>query len=636
MTNITEQDIDSLAAFFPELSLTDSERRAVLLCADTVDVQAAPGSGKTTLLAIKLALLASQWNESHRGICILSHTNVAQTEIEQRIAKIPGGKALLQYPHYVGTIQTFVHTFLALPVIRSHGLQISCIDNDRFSRRIKSDALGNKTVQSWLKAPGVQRSKVLAGLRFEGPELALGSAEGEVPKSGVTLPELQELKWALARDGFFRFDDMFAFAQHALLRWPSTPAFLSHRFPLVFLDEMQDTDSLAENVLHQAFKKQVVVQRFGDINQAILSSASSSPISFPHEPSLNVSTSMRFGPEIANLVSKLALDSSSVSGVGESSILPITFLSYSDTSITEVIYNFGELVAKNVDESILKKGVCIKAICARQKPPSAQRTGSHIREYWPSYVHQGSVLRPMRQTIAQLFISASRLPSSTSQLTSHFECAQLALLRLLRLAKCPWLGTEMTFRQVEALWGKSHPCLLSLRMLVIELVTNSSGFDGNKLQSFIRRFCVELAEWLPENLHPETLIDEEELQIEPHFDEVREAADSEANICIIKDGDKTFPIEISTIASVKGETHYATLILESFNTNSFDITSILPLLCGDKDLSNYDTRVLRAHVKNLFVAASRPTKILCFALHRDRLRGYEQKIRNLGWHIKEV
>eukprot|EP01041_Mallomonas_annulata_P019423 gene19423-38753_t len=77
------------------------------------------------------------------------------------------------------------------------------------------------------------------------------------------------------------------------------------------------------------------------------------------------------------------------------------------------------------------------------------------------------------------------------------------------------------------------------------------------------------------------------------------------------------------------------LTLESFNTNSFDIASTLPLLCGDKDLSDYGSRVLGAHVRNLFVAASRPTKILCLALHRDRIRGYEQKIINLGWHIQE-
>ncbi|MGM3213530.1 UvrD-helicase domain-containing protein, partial [Klebsiella pneumoniae] len=72
------------------------------------DVQAAPGSGKTTLLAAKLILLASKWKHSNRGLCVISHTNVAAAEISKRLADSPQGAPLLGHPHFIGTIHSFI------------------------------------------------------------------------------------------------------------------------------------------------------------------------------------------------------------------------------------------------------------------------------------------------------------------------------------------------------------------------------------------------------------------------------------------------------------------------------------------------------------------------------------------------
>ncbi|MGC0875872.1 ATP-dependent helicase, partial [Pantoea agglomerans] len=38
------------------------------------------------------------------------------------------GIALSRSPHFVGTIQSFVHEFLALPWLRSKGIAVRCID----------------------------------------------------------------------------------------------------------------------------------------------------------------------------------------------------------------------------------------------------------------------------------------------------------------------------------------------------------------------------------------------------------------------------------------------------------------------------------------------------------------------------
>jgi len=113
LPEICDMDIEAAEAQwgFP----LDQEHRAVLRCMDTVDIRACPGSGKTTLLVTKLGILASKWNYKHRGICVLSHTNAARREIERRFSQVPSLRAFTAYPHFVGTIQSFLHSFLATP-----------------------------------------------------------------------------------------------------------------------------------------------------------------------------------------------------------------------------------------------------------------------------------------------------------------------------------------------------------------------------------------------------------------------------------------------------------------------------------------------------------------------------------------
>src|ERR1039457_2554073 len=105
-------------------------RRNVIKSLSSLDVEACPGRRKTTLLVPKLAILARHWTERRRGICVLSHTNVARREIEARLGSTPEGKRLLSYPHFVGTIHGFVNEFLALPWLRSKPYVIQIVDDD--------------------------------------------------------------------------------------------------------------------------------------------------------------------------------------------------------------------------------------------------------------------------------------------------------------------------------------------------------------------------------------------------------------------------------------------------------------------------------------------------------------------------
>ena len=108
----------------------DEDRRRIIKSLESRDVQAFPGTGKTTLLVGKLAILARKWNYSNCGICVLSHTNVAREEIEERLGKTEEGSRLLSYPHFIGTLHSFFDSFVSIPWLRSQGIKINLVDNE--------------------------------------------------------------------------------------------------------------------------------------------------------------------------------------------------------------------------------------------------------------------------------------------------------------------------------------------------------------------------------------------------------------------------------------------------------------------------------------------------------------------------
>lgn len=127
---ITDEDILWVEEMMGGKVHFDSARVNVLKNMDSVDIQAFPGSGKTTILVAKLAILAKKWPYSNAGICVLSHTNVAREEIEERLGNTEIGRKLLSYPHFIGTVHSFFDTYVSLPWLKSNGYEINIIDTE--------------------------------------------------------------------------------------------------------------------------------------------------------------------------------------------------------------------------------------------------------------------------------------------------------------------------------------------------------------------------------------------------------------------------------------------------------------------------------------------------------------------------
>ena len=130
---VTPELLAELGAELGGCDFTDPSHTAFLEAGGSCDVQAAPGNGKTTLLAAKLAILSRSWTERRNGVCVISHTNAARTEVEDKIADHPTAARLLAYPQFTGTVTAFINQFIALPYLRCLGWTVRQIDDDVFA-----------------------------------------------------------------------------------------------------------------------------------------------------------------------------------------------------------------------------------------------------------------------------------------------------------------------------------------------------------------------------------------------------------------------------------------------------------------------------------------------------------------------
>jgi hypothetical protein len=200
---ITDDDIVySEKLLLPESGRFDDERRIFIKNLETLDLQAVPGSGKTTVLLAKLLILEHHLPfDDGSGILVLSHTNVAVDKIKSKIER--HCPKLFSYPNFVGTIQSFVDKFLAIPYYtQKFKRRPYRIDNEIYDevteKRFRTIPQKSGTM-IWLKNHNQQNPiKCFKNLRFDTKLNILGEINGTVLlKSGNNSATYKELNRTL-------------------------------------------------------------------------------------------------------------------------------------------------------------------------------------------------------------------------------------------------------------------------------------------------------------------------------------------------------------------------------------------------------------------------------------------------------
>ena len=100
-------------------------------------------------------------------------------------------------------------------------------------------------------------------------------------------------------------------------------------------------------------------------------------------------------------------------------------------------------------------------------------------------------------------------------------------------------------------------------------------------------------------------------------------------------GDVSLPIRFDSIHGVKGETHAATLVVETF-ARQHDLKELLPVLTATQHGSQLrDTAP--GHCKRVYVGMSRPSHLLCLAISSEHIS--DNQVAALGangWNVVKV
>lgn len=631
---ISNQDIQATeklllpdGAHFPE------DAREVIRCWHSTDVAACPGSGKTTVLLAKLKLLADKMPlENGAGICVLSHTNVAVNEIKNQLSDY--AEKLLNYPNYIGTIQSFIDNFVTMPYLRQvTGRNVHVVDSLTFAQHMLSKMQDSK---QYVTLDNLIRNNIMRGSQFterikliqalhidEAGALCINKRKKPLAKAGTASAKQYKdlLNELLKNEGIIQYKDAYTYAKAAIDKLSIEFADLfSLRFQCVFIDEYQDCDNLQRQAIEAIFDPQkCAVFKIGDSDQAIYNSVEDNTSNWtPRTDYLPIMTSCRFSQEIANVICKLKLgDRNIVTLAGETGIKPV-LLVFSPERIDRVIGGFISALERY---GLYDSDGIYKAIGAVKKE---DLSGLRVGSYWTK------------------FDSSVKKKSEFSYWALVDEIVQN--LQEGKLYKAEQMVRKLLCRIFHYI-SKKHP----ISGKDYTLVTMKKTLDENYREQY-RQWILEMSRIHAINRHSIDQMMRQKINELLRIDDPsrtnifsdlpgffleessagKPADTSEKNVFI--DHVRGRRIIFDTIHGVKGETHDATLYLETERQKGSDLQRILSYFgvgrCGRSKLFDYSRKLA-------YVGMSRPKKLLCVAM---QVATYEESkgVFDADWEVVDL
>lgn len=599
-----------------------NDARNVINSWNSNDILACPGSGKTTVLIAKLKLIADKSPlKDGRGVCVLSHTNVAVSELKAKLGK--SAERLLSYPNFVGTIQTFVDQYITFPFLRQFAnTSIQVVSDEDYANHLyslicKTDSKLKWFIDQQYNAFGVKRYdsvvKFMAniytddegGIHLSGVNRVLA---GKSTNSAISYA--RAIQRLLSEEGLIRYNDTYRYTLLALKKYGSSlRTLLSRRFQYVFVDEYQDCSTLQRNVLDALFSgTETIFQRIGDVDQAIYNSTNdNTPVWQVEDSYMSIAHSNRYSQEIADVLSVLRINQETIiSSRGVQRIKPTLFV-YDSSSRLRVIPTFIQEIQSN---GLAKPEGIYKAVGMFENV-----SGLKISDYWPTFqkkVNQQSIVH---------------FPDYISEISSALANGSLSLserwIRKLLSKVLHYVGIkdeaekEYGSISIKRYISNSFPQIYQSSILSLSQIHD---FSYSAVEKKVKEIFASLLGdgWL-------------EIIPDSFMQPVREPQVASEDSHILYD-ESSISIVFDTVYGVKGETHDATLYLETETKKSSDIRRILPLL--ERKITQCKNELQEKSRRCIYVGFSRPKYLLCLAISEKTYVGHETAFSS--WKIVDL
>ncbi len=659
---ITEEDITYAENILLDSgSIFDDERQAFIHNLKTIDLQAVPGSGKTTVLLAKLLILEKYLPfKDGSGILIISHTNAAVDEIKNKIGK--HCPKLFTYPSFVGTIQSFIDTYLAIPyytnwikkkpnridkeIYKESIEKIFTYNIGGYTRQEQKNAryfiFGNNCMKTFRL--GIDDGEIVLLENICGNTLNIQKPRRGRNWEDFTSEEKEKIeKWLidlkiriLNNTGALHYDDAYLLANLQLLEYPKSKSLLQKRFSYVFVDEMQDIGvhqyDILENIFYDDGSCSSVYQRIGDKNQAIFSSeVKLDDIWQDRDTTLQITGSFRLTPVNSNIVKPFGIAEIEIEGRNvindNGEIIKPHIIVYDDESIKQVILKYAEIIKGFQDNELIPQNpkYPFKAIAWVKKKDDPKIA---LKNYWPKFEETEHNPKIDYQCLKSYLFAFDK---NTKTLEAVRKYILNAMLKILRLENILFEDSRnYTKRRLINFLKENHPHFyedfkLKIYQWSINVIRGKTEDVVNEIRSFVpdiltkfEKIIVKSSTFINDNIEENPII-------------IPTNSTDKINICKING----IEIDIATVHSSKGQNHTATLYLESNYEQRSGIGYESQRLAEQFKGSQFsDTRAFHIHsTKMAYVGLSRPTHLLCVGVHKDRYNEYLNNIDENVWEI---
>lgn len=673
----------------------DSDKINIIKEDSSCYVQACPGSGKTTTLLAKLIILANKMPlPEGKGICVLTHTNVAIDEIKAKL----GTKAdvLFRYPNFFGTIQTFLHKYVTAAALHYfYGSQIAYVDNDVanavFLNKYSRLPIGKSKLKGWLyrqiiskehnidaaeiemlggvdmltaanvikkkkrvdkyifqlkgynwsqipreyrsliqtKGNSIQNSLILS-FRVDWNSNKIITDSGSIRVNSPSGAEYMKIKEEMFSEGILSFQDAYDLAfRYIREKELDFSRFSDKRFKYLFIDEVQDCDGLQVDLIQKIFdENKVVIQRFGDYCQAIYErDECSGPENdkLKDKQVLHIHDSIRFGEKIAKPLRSLCMvPNDKLVGNDEiPSVTPI-IITYEDP--LSVLPKYVELLNTTLIPEMNNRSISDIANQEKREDPlhrinvkacgwvgkkgaSAQKR--YIESYFPQFEKKNA--GPKVEGVSFNEFMFKNLHGTIKEHATSIIQGILKYLDLCEIRNGNRRYTKTSFLEFLTATNieQKENFLKEVMNWALLIAKSNSDDDINKIRSTIHQYITETI--LPLYGKEET---PDALSFFNAINENLPKGQATEHRNVYHGDSGTIDIEVSTVHAVKGETHAATLYLETFYNRHHESDRLAEQFKGVA-YTGTDADTLK-NLRVAYVGMSRPRYMLCVAIQQDR------------------
>jgi DNA helicase II / ATP-dependent DNA helicase PcrA len=613
----------------------NEDQKKVIRYWSSADIQACPGSGKTTTLAAKLIILARKIPQDFQhGVCVITHTNTAVKEIKQKLGVY--ARFYNRYPNHFGTIQSFVDKYLTIPAYKNEYKRTPrIVDDSTYTNEIrKVPTLKYSGTQTFLDMKSIEagylsfnKHNFLVSRNINTPD-PIPSPGISAEKWKVHYDRIVSVKRTLLEEGYIKYDEAYSIAFKYLRENARLRKTFALRFPIVFIDEMQDMELHQCEIIDTLFGKEAaIIQRIGDVNQAIFSRVDSeSAVEWKPviNPELKLSISNRVAHNLAEIAKDICISPIEMKGWKNESPIKPALIVYPNSKIGLVKDKFGELIIQN---NLIGTG---QFKCIGARVGTAARL--NLQSYWSDFnrVTNKSEMQTLYAYLeaAKKSLAISRNLKDCKRLFFEMFCKALKLNRVKNVQTglyfTPYSLTEFLIQT-----NRGHK-LQEINREIFDWINKMKKGTGTHQE--VANLTTSIIELFTTTKYPVLSIFLE------NVGEAGENVKPENKKYRYVQNDKEVEIEFDTIHGVKGETHAATLYVECY-LRIFDIGGkIIKFIAGDEKQRS-KLRKDSACSKQLplaYVALTRASHFFAIAIDKERFTEAERNYFEIHGDVWQV